>query len=127
MDEDGDCDGSGGDVVAMECDGGALAQDEMPDGGVGGSRRTLKPVARFSSLVVWNPDIPVDEGRDEYLRALGEWTRIASDVRLFFVSCRLVEYFHCLSFPFVSSPRICRRIFVTYSPNRRQLSSLLSF
>jgi hypothetical protein len=43
--------------------------------------RVLKPTARFDSFVLWNPDIPVDEGRDEYLRSLSEWTSIASEVR----------------------------------------------
>lgn len=43
--------------------------------------RVLKPTARFDSFVLWHPDIPVDEGRDEYLRTLSEWTNIASEVR----------------------------------------------
>ena len=42
--------------------------------------RVLKPTARFDSFVLWHPDIPVDEGRDEYLRSLSEWTNIASEV-----------------------------------------------
>ena len=42
--------------------------------------RILKPTARFDSFVLWHPDIPVDEGRDEYLRSLSEWTNIASEV-----------------------------------------------
>ncbi|KIY51883.1 hypothetical protein FISHEDRAFT_70380 [Fistulina hepatica ATCC 64428] len=44
------------------------------------SARTLVPVATFPSMVVWHPDIPVDEGRDEYLRTLTEWTRIAHEI-----------------------------------------------
>ena len=43
--------------------------------------RVLKPTARFDSFVIWHPDIPVDEGKDEYLRSLAEWTNIASEVR----------------------------------------------
>ncbi len=43
--------------------------------------RVLKPTARFDSFVLWHPDIPVDEGKDEYLRSLSEWTNIASEVR----------------------------------------------
>lgn len=72
--------------------------DPMAPGTVGGSdeqitRRMLKPTARFSSLVVWNPDIPVDENRDEYLRALVEWTKIAADVRvLCFISLSLYPF-----------------------------------
>lgn len=45
--------------------------------------RVLKPVARFDSFVLWHPDIPVDEGKDEYLRSLSEWTNIASEVRTY--------------------------------------------
>ncbi|KAF8468067.1 ribonuclease H2, subunit C [Russula ochroleuca] len=42
--------------------------------------RVLKPTARFDSFVLWHPDIPVDEGKDEYLRSLAEWTNIASEI-----------------------------------------------
>jgi hypothetical protein len=45
--------------------------------------RVLKPTARFDSFVLWHPDIPVDEGKDEYLRSLSEWTSIASEVRAY--------------------------------------------
>ena len=45
--------------------------------------RVLKPTARFDSFVLWHPDIPVDEGQDEYLRSLSEWTNIASEVRAY--------------------------------------------
>jgi ribonuclease H2 subunit C len=45
--------------------------------------RVLKPTARFDSFVLWHQDIPVDEGRDEYLRSLSEWTNIASEVRAY--------------------------------------------
>jgi len=34
----------------------------------------------FDSMRVWHPDMPVDEGRDEYVRCLMEWTRLASEV-----------------------------------------------
>jgi hypothetical protein len=44
--------------------------------------RTLRPSATFSSLVLWNPDIPVDEGRDEYLRSTTEWMTLAAQVRV---------------------------------------------
>jgi hypothetical protein len=43
--------------------------------------RTLQPSATFPSFVVWHPDIPVDETRDEYIRSLTEWTRLATHVR----------------------------------------------
>jgi ribonuclease H2 subunit C len=44
--------------------------------------RVLKPTAKFDSFVLWHPDNPVDEGKDEYLRSLSEWTSMASEVRL---------------------------------------------
>ncbi|KLO09555.1 ribonuclease H1 small subunit [Schizopora paradoxa] len=34
----------------------------------------------FNSLVIWNPDILVDHGRDEYSRALTEWTAVAAEL-----------------------------------------------
>jgi ribonuclease H2 non-catalytic Ylr154p-like subunit len=39
-------------------------------------------MARFDSFVLWHRDIPVDEGRDVYLRSLSEWMNIASEVLL---------------------------------------------
>ena len=53
----------------------------LPEVEDGHSVRVLKPMARFDSFVLWHPDIPVDEGNDEYLRSLSEWTSIASEVR----------------------------------------------
>ena len=60
-------------------------EDEEHRGGDGsapseeGGVRVLRPASTFSSFVLWHPDIPVDEARDEYLRALTEWTRIATE------------------------------------------------
>ena len=34
----------------------------------------------FREFVLWNADAPVDEGRDEYLRAIHEWVNIAAEV-----------------------------------------------
>ena len=45
-------------------------------------RRILRPTATFSSFVLWNPDIPVNEGRDEYLLSLTEWTKLSAEVRI---------------------------------------------
>ncbi|KAH7926006.1 hypothetical protein BV22DRAFT_1194680 [Leucogyrophana mollusca] len=42
--------------------------------------RTLKPTSTFSSFVLWTPDIPVDEGKDEYFRSLTEWTALAAEI-----------------------------------------------
>lgn len=51
--------------------------------------RTLTLASTFSSFMVWNPDIPVDEGRDEYVRSLNEWTKLSAMVS------------RAMSFPFV--------------------------
>ncbi|EMD38970.1 hypothetical protein CERSUDRAFT_93010 [Gelatoporia subvermispora B] len=42
--------------------------------------RTLTATSTFSQFVLWNPDFPVDEGKDEYLRSLTEWTRLAAEI-----------------------------------------------
>jgi hypothetical protein len=34
----------------------------------------------FRDFVLWNADVPVDEGRDEYLRAIHEWVDIVAEV-----------------------------------------------
>ena len=61
--------------------------DEIsPEDEDGHPARVLKPTARFDSLVLWHPDIPVDEGKDGYLRSLTEWTSIASEVLACFPS-----------------------------------------
>ncbi|CCM02669.1 uncharacterized protein FIBRA_04774 [Fibroporia radiculosa] len=44
-----------------------------------GQIRVLQPISTFSSFVLWNPDTCVDEGKDEYLRALTEWTQLAAE------------------------------------------------
>ncbi|KAK7448402.1 hypothetical protein VKT23_013666 [Stygiomarasmius scandens] len=62
--------------------------EDGDDGEVGGTRnantlgnvRMLQPTSRFSSFILWHPDIPVDEGRDEYHGALNEWVAIAHAV-----------------------------------------------
>ncbi|KAL5531299.1 hypothetical protein ACEPAG_4176 [Sanghuangporus baumii] len=45
-----------------------------------GEVKVLKAMQTFQSIVVWNPDVVVDDGRDEYIRALREWTAVASEV-----------------------------------------------
>ncbi|KAF7289483.1 hypothetical protein HMN09_01342300 [Mycena chlorophos] len=53
--------------------------------------RPLEPAARFSSFVLWTPDIPVDLGRDEYGRSLSEWISLAKEETLInfpLASCR---------------------------------------
>ncbi|KAG6816530.1 hypothetical protein H0H87_005392 [Tephrocybe sp. NHM501043] len=39
--------------------------------------RMLSIASQFSTFVLWHADHPVDEGRDEYLRSLVEWTQLA--------------------------------------------------
>lgn len=51
---------------------------EMPDDT---SKRTFIPTSQFSSFVLWHADIPADGGRDEYFRALSEWTQLSHEVR----------------------------------------------
>ncbi|KAK7439171.1 hypothetical protein VKT23_017661 [Stygiomarasmius scandens] len=65
----------------------ALEDDEDDSGVAGtgnantlGNTRMLQPTSRFSSFTLWHPDIPVDEGRDEYYGALNEWVAIAHAV-----------------------------------------------
>jgi hypothetical protein len=64
-------------IEEEELDEMSLEDEEKPPA------RVLKPTARFDSFVLWHPDIPVDEGKDEYLRSLSEWTSIASEVRAY--------------------------------------------
>ncbi|KZP28651.1 hypothetical protein FIBSPDRAFT_947475 [Athelia psychrophila] len=59
--------------VDMEVDDDEAAQEQE-------SVRTLMPTATFASFVLWAPDAPPDEARDEYLRALTEWTALAEEI-----------------------------------------------
>ena len=47
-----------------------------------GPTRVLEPVSTFPSFVLWNPDIPANDGRDEYVRSLREWTKVAAEVSI---------------------------------------------
>ena len=42
----------------------------------------LEVTGTFREFVLWSADAPVDEGRDEYLRAIHEWVDIAAEVGL---------------------------------------------
>ncbi|KZT69300.1 hypothetical protein DAEQUDRAFT_765608 [Daedalea quercina L-15889] len=57
-------------------DGADGSEEAMPED----VARILQPTATFSSFVLWSQDIPVDEGKDEYLRAIREWSRLAAEV-----------------------------------------------
>ncbi|TCD69625.1 hypothetical protein EIP91_006850 [Steccherinum ochraceum] len=43
-------------------------------------KRVLQPTGTFSSFILWNPDVPVDEGRDEYVRSLTEWMKLSAEI-----------------------------------------------
>ncbi|OAX37065.1 hypothetical protein K503DRAFT_801523 [Rhizopogon vinicolor AM-OR11-026] len=55
-------------------------QGVVPDDASHTKIQRLTPISRFSSLTVWSPDIPVDEGKDEYIRSLIEWTKLAAEI-----------------------------------------------
>jgi hypothetical protein len=69
---------------AMEVDDDPLDGDADDIGGAQPNGciepKMLVPSAQFSSFVLWNPDIPVDEGQDEYLRSLKEWVALTHEV-----------------------------------------------
>lgn len=75
--------GRGGRTRAKKDD---IAEDEeqqdtdMQDLDADAQRRALRPLGTFASFVLWHPDIPVDEGKDEYIRSLTEWTKLAAEV-----------------------------------------------
>jgi len=62
------------------------AEEEQADAGMEGIEgqpgpvRMLEAKGTFTSFMLWHPDIPVDGGRDEYLRSLTEWTNIAAEI-----------------------------------------------
>jgi len=57
------------------------AADEVLQGDASQPTKTLKAVGQFSSFTLWNPDVDVDEGNDEYLRSISEYRDILSEVR----------------------------------------------
>lgn len=65
--------------VAMEEAAGS-AEEDCQHGLPPEAVRQLVPVSTFSSFTIWSPDIPVDEGRDEYMRTLIEWTKLATEI-----------------------------------------------
>lgn len=46
------------------------------------SQRQMVPTGEFDSMIVWNPDVPADSTRDEFIRAIDDWTRLADVVSL---------------------------------------------
>ena len=73
--------------VPMEEEAGSTEEDPG-DGIAPQDVRQLIPTSTFSSFTIWSPDIPVDEGKDEYIRCLVEWTKLAAEVfKSFSSSC----------------------------------------
>ena len=69
----------------------------MADGEV----KNLRATETFKSLVIWNADVPVDEGRDEYIRALREWTTVAAEVNSGLPSSRMTSELIICIFRFI--------------------------
>jgi len=46
-----------------------------------GAGQSPETSTRFNSFLLWHPDIPVDEGRDEYLRSPSELVNVVVEVR----------------------------------------------
>ena len=65
-----------------------LTEEDSGDGMALQDVRQLIPTPTFLPFTIWSPDIPVDEGKDEYVRCLVEWTKLAAEVlqKLFFPS-----------------------------------------
>ena len=84
---------SGDDVDnAIEVDGDDHEMNLKEQVGSGATVRTLTPSSRFSSFILWHPDNPVDETRDEYFRSLKEWTQLTHEVCFLFPSfCRVLN------------------------------------
>lgn len=47
--------------------------------------KRLTPSHVFSSMVIWNSDFAVDEGREEYIQSLDEWISLGTEVNDFFL------------------------------------------
>ncbi|KAI5995649.1 ribonuclease H2, subunit C [Pisolithus albus] len=62
-------------------EGAGSAEEDSLHGLSPEASRQLAPVSTFSSFTIWSPDIPVDEGKDEYIRTLTEWTKLAAEER----------------------------------------------
>ncbi|KZT20990.1 hypothetical protein NEOLEDRAFT_1074386 [Neolentinus lepideus HHB14362 ss-1] len=45
------------------------------------NNRALTATHTFPFFTLWHPDIPVDEGKDEFWRSLKEWTALSHEVR----------------------------------------------
>jgi hypothetical protein len=48
--------------------------------------RKFEITAKFQKFKLWSPDVPVDEGSDEYIRSLHEWMILSSEVRVTYLT-----------------------------------------
>ncbi|TFK73725.1 hypothetical protein BDN72DRAFT_150526 [Pluteus cervinus] len=76
----------------VDVDGDTVMDDDTPFGDIEAAdelgntslasvpMQQLQVVSQFSQLIVWHPDIPVDEHSDDYIRALKEWSFLASEI-----------------------------------------------
>lgn len=79
-DEDGEVEMEMSEKVVQRVECMDLTEDVERDADEYMPTRALIPTAEFSSFRLWNADIPVDEGADEYSRSLTEWIRLAHHV-----------------------------------------------
>ncbi|KAL0954088.1 hypothetical protein HGRIS_005234 [Hohenbuehelia grisea] len=63
-------DADGDEVMADSTDAGSYGEEPPIRG--------LHPTAAFSAFMLWQPDNPVNEARDEYHRSLTEWVGLSS-------------------------------------------------
>ena len=64
--------------------GGNVPMEQETLDGDEGVIQTLCPTAKFSNFTLWNADVDVDEGRDEYLRTLSEYQHLLAEVHLIY-------------------------------------------
>jgi hypothetical protein len=63
-------------LVKLEGDG-----TEAGEGGPVGDK-IFEVAGQFQRFILWHPDVPVDDARDEYTRSLKEWIALATEVGL---------------------------------------------
>ena len=72
--------------------------------------KELTPTAVFDHVTLWNADRKLDEGGDEYARALDEWVRLSSVVCT--LSCSICELLHI--HPGIGSLGLSNPLFVPF-------------
>jgi len=79
-DEDGEVELEMSEKVVQRVECMDLTEDVEQDADGYVPTRVLIPTAQFSLFRLWNADIPVNEGTDEYSRSLTEWIRLSHHV-----------------------------------------------